>query len=181
MAIIPEDQYPGKITPANPQYPYGQARNITNPSDGTGTPWEQNLVNDLFGFQQALLVAAGIEPSGVPDNAQVSQYLQALLAVVKQNAFATNRNYQNVTATRAVNTTYTNNLPYPIDVCLSRRWGDANLDWVTVTVGGIVVYDKLDEGENSSWVSAINFRVPPGRTYRVDTAPSGSISRWMEL
>lgn len=78
MAIIPESQYPGKITPASAEYPYGQARNITLPGDGTGTPWEAALVNDLFGFQQALLSEAEITPSGDPETATASQYLEAL-------------------------------------------------------------------------------------------------------
>lgn len=78
MAINPLVQYPGKIDPASPNYPYGEARNITVPGDGTGTPWEEALVNDLFGFQQALLDSAGLVPSGTPDNVGASQYLQAL-------------------------------------------------------------------------------------------------------
>lgn len=78
MAIIPETQYPGKIAQSTPEYPYGAARNITTPGDGTGTPWEAALVNDLFGFQQALLSEAAVVPSGTPDSAQDSQYLQAL-------------------------------------------------------------------------------------------------------
>lgn len=78
MAIIPESQYPGKITPASAEYPYGQARNITLPGDGTGTPWEAALVNDLFGFQQALLTQASIVPTGDPEEVGASQYLEAL-------------------------------------------------------------------------------------------------------
>lgn len=78
MAINPESQYPGKITPSSSAYPYGQARNITVPGDGTGTPWEAALVNDIFGFQQALLDRAGIVPSGDPDSVLDSQYLTAL-------------------------------------------------------------------------------------------------------
>ena len=35
MAINPETQYPGKIAPSTPDYPYGAARNITTPGDGT--------------------------------------------------------------------------------------------------------------------------------------------------
>lgn len=77
MAINPESQYPGKIAPSTAAYPYGQARNITVPGDGTGTPWEAALVNDLFGFQQALLSDTGIVPSGTPDSATVSQYMRA--------------------------------------------------------------------------------------------------------
>lgn len=82
MAIIPESQYPGKITPASTAYPYGQARNITLPGDGTGTPWEAALVNDLFGFQQALLEEAEIVPSGDPETATKSQYLEAAKKVI---------------------------------------------------------------------------------------------------
>lgn len=78
MAINPETQYPGKIAPSTPDYPYGSARNINAPGDGTGTPWEAALVNDLFGFQQAALGEAGIVPSGNPETAGVSQYLRAL-------------------------------------------------------------------------------------------------------
>lgn len=78
MAIIPETEFPGKIVPGNASYPYGQARDITTPSDGTGTPLRASLVNDIFGFQQALLAAAGVTPSGAPDTAAASQYLQAL-------------------------------------------------------------------------------------------------------
>jgi hypothetical protein len=78
VAIIPETQYAGKITPASAEYPYGQARNITLPGDGSGTPWEAALVNDIFGFQQALLDEAGITPSGDPETATESQYLESL-------------------------------------------------------------------------------------------------------
>lgn len=77
MAINPETQYPGKIAPSTPDYPYGAARNITLPGDGTGTPWEAALVNDIFGWQQALLSSAGVVPSGSPDKVGASQYLEA--------------------------------------------------------------------------------------------------------
>lgn len=78
MAINPETQYPGKIAPSTPDYPYGGARNITVPGDGTGTPWEAALVNDLFGFQQALLSETGDVPTGTPETATASQYLEAV-------------------------------------------------------------------------------------------------------
>lgn len=78
MAINPESRYPGNISPSDAEYPYGKARNIAQPGDGTGTPWEAAIVNDIFGFQQALLSEAGITPSGDPDTATNSQYLNAL-------------------------------------------------------------------------------------------------------
>lgn len=78
MAINPETQYPGKIAAATAAYPYGAARNVTNPSDGTGTPWEAACINDVFGFFQAMLKAADIVPTGDPETAQASQYLDSL-------------------------------------------------------------------------------------------------------
>jgi hypothetical protein len=78
MAINPETQYPGRVAPASVDYPYGAARNPTIQGDGTNTPYEAALVNDLFGFQQALLGEAGAVPSGTPEKATLSQYLNAL-------------------------------------------------------------------------------------------------------
>lgn len=89
MAINPESEFPGKITPSTTEYPFGSARNVTVPGDSTGTPWIAALVNDLFGFQQALLSLAGAVPSGTPDNATTSQYLDAVLSVIGTRAYNT--------------------------------------------------------------------------------------------
>lgn len=78
MAINPSTKYPGQIASDPTNYPYGKAQNITLPGDGTGTPWEEALVNDIFGLQQKLLNAAGITPSGNPDTIVTSQYYEAL-------------------------------------------------------------------------------------------------------
>jgi hypothetical protein len=81
MAINPGSSYPGQIDTTDPAYPLGKAQNISAPSAGDGTPWEQLLINDQFGFQQALLNAAAIVASGAPDEVGASQYLQALQAL----------------------------------------------------------------------------------------------------
>lgn len=83
MAIIPESNYPGNIIGGNANYPWGQARNVAQTNDGTGTPYEQAIVNDLFGLQQALLSEAGVSPSGAPDTALASQYLDAMKILLK--------------------------------------------------------------------------------------------------
>ena len=98
MAIIPEDKYPGKVKPADPDYPYGSARNVSAPGDGTGTPWEKDLVNDTLGFHQALLTEAGITPTGDPDKVGGSQYLDAVKVsagrVVGNTNLLSNANFQ---------------------------------------------------------------------------------------
>jgi hypothetical protein len=89
MALIPSSRYPGQID-IDPAYPYGKARNAGSYQDGTGTPTEKDRVNDIFGFQQALLVAANITPSGDPDTATASQYLDAVRAISVDSTLARN-------------------------------------------------------------------------------------------
>ncbi len=79
MALDLSARYPGQVATSDPAgYPYGMAQNVTVEGDGTGTPLEKDLVNDIYGALQALLVAAGITPSGFPDKANASQYLTAI-------------------------------------------------------------------------------------------------------
>lgn len=81
MALNPADRYPAQID-ADSGYPFGKARNAGSFQDGTGTPLEKDWLNDLFGLLQSLLDAAGLSPSGVPDEVGVSQYLEALRAIL---------------------------------------------------------------------------------------------------
>lgn len=90
MAIRPADEYTGKVAAPTAEYPDGKAQNITSPGDGTGTPWEAKLVNDIFGFQQFLTATAGITPSGTPDNATTSQYFQAIWKLLNVRTLAYN-------------------------------------------------------------------------------------------
>lgn len=86
MALDLTTQYPGKIITTDPAFPYGKAQNITTPGDGTGTPWEQAILNDIIGDQQALLKSAGIVPSGSADEYGASQKLQAIVEQVSGRA-----------------------------------------------------------------------------------------------
>lgn len=78
MALNPFSRYPTKVATGTSAYPYGVPRNVTTPGDGTGTPWEEDLIKDIFGLQQELLSKAGITPSGNPDQVGTSQYLDAI-------------------------------------------------------------------------------------------------------
>lgn len=80
MAIRLVDEYPERSIPADADYPHGSVKNKVSPTD-LGTPVEKAWLNDIFGFLQALLVKAGITPSGVPDTVQASDYLDALQAL----------------------------------------------------------------------------------------------------
>ncbi len=88
--IRPIDAYPGKVATPTSEYPDGKAQNITSPGDGTGTPWEAKLVNDIFGFQQFITAKAGITPNGTPDNATASQQFDALWKLLNARALTFN-------------------------------------------------------------------------------------------
>lgn len=83
MAIDPSAEFPAQIDTSDPTgYPRGKARNVTVSGDGTGTPFEERVVNDIFGLQQAILAGASAAPSGIPDKVGASQYLDGLQTIV---------------------------------------------------------------------------------------------------
>ncbi len=71
-------RYPGQVGTADSGYPHGKAQNVTTEGDGTGTPLEQDLVNDIFGLQQSLLAEAGLTPTDTPDRVGACQQLDAI-------------------------------------------------------------------------------------------------------
>lgn len=183
MAIIPETEFPGKIIPGNANYPYGQARDITTPSDGTGTPLRASLVNDIFGFLQATLVGGGVTPSGAPDTATVSQYLTALKNIIDAKIDAEpmlgrGQTWQNVTASRSANTTYTNTTPRPIQVSIVMR-DSGNVDPASLLVGGALAVYAPDIAGGTPGNQQWTVIVPPGVTYRINT--SNPVQHWAEL
>ena len=86
MALDQNAQYPvGTIGP-DANYPEGEAVNSSAPGALDGYPWEKEGINDLLGFQQALLRAGGVAASGNADTAVVSQYLQMLIELAQGRA-----------------------------------------------------------------------------------------------
>jgi hypothetical protein len=78
VAIRPVEAYPSQTYPGDPAYPHGKAQNVDVPGANNGTPLEAAWLNDLWGFQQALLAEAQITPSDQPDEVGKSDYLAAL-------------------------------------------------------------------------------------------------------
>lgn len=76
----------GRVTAASAEYPYGSSKDESSPGAGDGTPYFLARADDVFGFQQALLNAAGIVPSGNSDTAITSQYLQAVTELIMGRA-----------------------------------------------------------------------------------------------
>lgn len=78
MALIPKNDYAGRIITSDPSYPQGKATNIVGAVEGTGTPTEAAWVNDIWGLQQSLLTEGDVTPSGAADTGTTSQYLESI-------------------------------------------------------------------------------------------------------
>lgn len=80
MALIPSARYPSQTATGDAAYPQGKARDDITDGDFSGTPLEKDWVNDIWGFEQALLDLGGITPSGTPDGVGASDYIAGLMA-----------------------------------------------------------------------------------------------------
>lgn len=89
MANNPKVLWPSKFGATSGPWPYGEPKDIAAPGDATGSPWEVSIIKDIIGFQQALLVAAGIVPSQIPETAEVSQYLEAMSTLFPRSVVTT--------------------------------------------------------------------------------------------
>lgn len=104
MALNLATQYPGKVGAPTAAYPNGVPRNVSAPSAGDGTPWEEALVKDVYGFLAAAL--GGITPSGSPDSFTASQYMQGITNSIQNARFRTAAGTNTVTLT-SVSPNYT--------------------------------------------------------------------------
>jgi len=82
---LPENA--GRITAPDANYTYGSAKDDSTGTTGDGTPIKKAILNDTYGFQQALLRAAGIVPTGNAETQLASQYMQAVVELASGRAF----------------------------------------------------------------------------------------------
>lgn len=78
MALILPNYYPGRFNAPTAAYPHGSHKNRSTATSNDGSYYEQAWANDIQGFHSQLLSAAGITPSGVPDQVGASDLYNAL-------------------------------------------------------------------------------------------------------
>ena len=59
-------------------FPDVVSNNVTAPGAGDGTPYTKAVIDDLWGFAQAVLTYGGLTPTGVTESSSNSQRLNAL-------------------------------------------------------------------------------------------------------
>ena len=86
MALKRNETYPGRFNNPTSDHPQGAFKNRSAPGAQDGSFCEQQWANDWDGFFGRLLTVAGITPDGNVDTALSSQYYDALLKVIENNA-----------------------------------------------------------------------------------------------
>jgi hypothetical protein len=91
--------------------------------------------------------------------------------------------WQDVKASRALSTTYTNSTGKPIFVSIAVVWGNATGS-VTLTIDGIIVQKFWSNPDSSDMSLSVSAIVPNGSTYSVaqtSNVAAGVIEYWAEL
>lgn len=70
--------YPGRVNPADTNYPFGSIKNESVPGANDGTPLTAEWGNDFEALKQAVLAGAGEVPNGSTDTVTASQMYDAL-------------------------------------------------------------------------------------------------------
>ena len=97
MALQPANDV-ANTNPANAAYPQGSAKNVSVAGAGDGTPWEENVVNDIWGFLQSLLDQGSVVPNNAPDSVTNQQYVEALINFMASRTAVGNSNDFNMGA-----------------------------------------------------------------------------------
>jgi len=97
--------------------------------------------------------------------------------------FGAGQTWQNVAASRALSTTYTNSTGRAIFVSVAVVWGNAT-GTITLTIDGIVVQKFWSNPDSSDMSLSVSAVVPAGSTYSVvqtSNVAAGVIEYWAEL
>lgn len=98
---------------------------------------------------------------------------------IAENGFGYNQSWQDMTASRALSTTYTNGTSRPIAVSVWATATGVNGN-LSAAVGGVTIA-LGNQAHVAGAVACVSFAVPPGSTYSVSQGGTAPINKWMEL
>ncbi len=122
------------------------------------------------------LIASTAEAQAGTDNTKLMTALR-----VAESSLGRGQTWQDVTASRAAGTNYTNTTGKPIFISVSGG-GQPNHGQMSMTVGGVFLgiqgFRSIASGRSDATMNAI---VPNNTTYRVDNVLGWSLINWTEL
>ena len=151
--------------------------------DGVGfnDVWPINI-RDNAGTATKLQTARNIALSGaVSGSANFDGSGNINIGVSLQVGLGVNQWWQNVTASRAINTSYYNGTGNPIMVNVGFDDTDSRNPTITIVVGGVTIIDQRYDGGGNYGVGQYCFIVPNGTYYSVNNTTVNSHKIWSEL
>ncbi len=70
--------YPGQVLTGDTNFPNGKAVDVSSPGAADGTPWKEDLINERFGFEEALLYNSDLTTNDTAETKLNSQYYQSV-------------------------------------------------------------------------------------------------------
>jgi hypothetical protein len=99
-------------------------------------------------------------------------------AATASNVTGVGQTWQDLTSSRSLGTTYTNNTGKPIMVSVNTNSTVNTITTTTLTINGLAVASNGSQGGNLNGVTAI---VPNGNTYSCSGGSGSSLNSWFEL
>jgi hypothetical protein len=123
---------------------------------------------------------AGTNTITLPASTGTAALTSDITTAINNNVIGVGQTWQNVVASRALATNYTNTTGKPIMVFVHCRSNTANGIGVQITVDGVIAADGRDDA--SGYGPSLTTIVPAGSVYRADIVLySGSLINWSEL
>lgn len=140
----------------------------------TASTAELNILDGLTGIATQAEAEAGTSAVALMTPQRAEQHMLA-------NGLGWGQTWQNMTASRASGTWYTNTTGRPIYVSVSSDYGEAGGAYLYVnTATPLIVARTNNNGDSTShYLSYVCGIIPPGETYRV--VSDGTINTWAEL
>jgi len=152
-------------------FPTVTGKDATGPSTPDGTPYNEIVINDLWGAAQALLSAAGFAPDGNAEADGTSQRLAALKRLFGEQTLPPNISNEQIASKRFGST-----------VATGAPWGHMWSTQNSISAGGTteIVDLAVAFADSKKYLLALDRSVPEVLQYDTDTlvqtAASGSVA-----
>jgi hypothetical protein len=162
---------------------------LSNNTSGTAAGFTSITQNSQFNS-----IGVGVVPSGAAGQINATGNIVTTAAAIVSTGVTFNsgttqtdsatgygQSWQNLTASRAYTTIYTNTTTKPIFVIVSFQ-SASNADAIEFQVNGVIVWHGQTNTPGGNYYEGLSVIVPPGGTYQlVAVGPASGIKVWAEL
>jgi hypothetical protein len=166
----------------------GVTANTTITSFGTGTGGTGTYIVSASQTVASTTITAlnpAFTATGVATGTGTAQVTTWASSSIPNTSIGINQTWQDVTASRALATTYTNSTGKPIQISVRTQSAAGGSFDTKIIVNGLTVYFVTSYAANAGYGNCVTTIVPNGNTYSVTasggTSGTGTLTFWTEL